>query len=68
MENTNWSIFSEGWNAWNIQIETAIKEVNPYEIDSDNWKHWNRGYNLNTKGVFVDNDFCNSCGGRNCIC
>ena len=69
-----WTIFSEGWSKWNIYFESNWKEKpsNPYEIESEEWKAWNRGWNLNVKGV-ARKDSCGQCwscgsSSRNCIC
>lgn len=68
MEEIDWSAFMEGWQAWNRQIDSGNKELNPYATETLLWMSWNRGKNLNTKGVLNDLDWCESCGNRNCIC
>ena len=67
----NWTIFSEGWSKWNIYFESnwMEKPLNPYEKESDDWRAWNKGWNLNNKGTDLHyKDFCESCGSTSCIC
>lgn len=75
MENNkiDWDAFKEGWDSWDLQELQGVKQNNPYEPNTIIWKSWNRGYNCNTRGVnthgiFNNSEFCESCGGRNCIC
>jgi len=68
-----WSYYGQGWTAWNKYFASnwTEKGSNPYKEDSDEWKAWNRGWNMNDKGTFTGNDNgCISCGfhERNCIC
>ena len=60
--------FKEGWDSWDLQELQVVKQNNPYEPDTIIWKSWNKGYNCNTRGVFTNSGFCESCGGQNCIC
>lgn len=72
MNEINYSIFSEGWQAKNYQMKTALKQQNQYPKDSNDWKSWNKGFNDNEihkiKKPIDINYVCESCGGVNCIC
>lgn len=45
--------FKEGQDAWNRYHESEFirNEINPYEVKSDKWKSWNRGWSTNFNGI-----------------
>jgi hypothetical protein len=49
----NQAQFDEGWQAWNKYAGSGwqVKPTNPYKIETPEWYSWNKGWNLNDKGL-----------------
>lgn len=45
--------YKEGWDAWDRHYysEYKTRDKNPYEINSEDYYNWNRGWNSNLKGI-----------------
>ena len=45
--------FSEGCEAWNVFAKSRwrTKNKNPYKPKTNSWYSWNKGYNMNDKGL-----------------
>lgn len=45
--------FNEGWKAWQDYVESGWKnkKKNPYKKNTSEWYSWNKGRNLNDKGL-----------------